>query len=75
MIGIGILGRAELVFIVINIAYTENRIFDEAQFETFVFTIFLAIAFLKCDTTIFASSLRSPRYPHLLGSLSLFRYL
>ena len=41
MIGLGMLGRAELAFIVINIAYTENHIFDEAQFETLIFTTFL----------------------------------
>ncbi len=41
MIGLGMLGRAELAFIVINIAYTENHIFDEAQFETLIFATFL----------------------------------
>ncbi|MRI82875.1 MAG: cation:proton antiporter [Nitratiruptor sp.] len=41
MIGIGMLGRAELAFIVINIAYTENHIFDEAQFQTLIFATFL----------------------------------
>jgi len=41
MIGLGMLGRAELAFIVINIAYTENHIFDEKQFETLIFATFL----------------------------------
>ena len=41
MIGFGMLGRAELAFIVINIAYTENHIFDEKQFETLIFATFL----------------------------------
>ncbi len=41
MIGLGMLGRAELAFIVINIAYTENHIFDDAQFETLIFATFL----------------------------------
>ncbi|MRJ02281.1 MAG: cation:proton antiporter [Epsilonproteobacteria bacterium] len=41
MIGLGMLGRAELAFIVINIAYTENHIFDEAQFQTLIFATFL----------------------------------
>jgi hypothetical protein len=30
MIGLGMLGRAELAFIVINIAYSENHIFNDA---------------------------------------------
>ena len=41
MIGLGMLGRAELAFIVINIAYTEHHIFNEAQFETLIFATFL----------------------------------
>lgn len=41
MIGLGMLGRAELAFIVINIAYTENQIFNEAQFQTLIFATFL----------------------------------
>ncbi len=41
MIGLGMLGRAELAFIVINIAYTENHIFDDAQFQTLIFATFL----------------------------------
>ena len=36
-----VLGCAELAFIVINIAYTENHIFDKRQFETLVFATFL----------------------------------
>ena len=35
------LGRAELAFIVIDIAYTENHIIDTAQFYVMIFTIFL----------------------------------
>ena len=41
MIGLGMLGRAELAFIVINIAYTENHIFNTAQFQTLIFATFL----------------------------------
>ena len=41
MIGLGMLGRAELAFIVIDIAYTEHKIFDKAQFETLIFATFL----------------------------------
>jgi len=41
MIGFGMLGRAELAFIVIDIAYTEYHIFDKAQFETLIFATFL----------------------------------
>ena len=41
MIGLGMLGRAELAFIVIDIAYTEHHIFDQAQFYTLIFATFL----------------------------------
>ena len=41
MIGLGMLGRAELAFIVIDIAYTEHHIFDRAQFYTLIFATFL----------------------------------
>jgi Kef-type K+ transport system membrane component KefB len=41
MIGLGMLGRAELAFIVIDIAYTEHRIFDQSQFYTLIFATFL----------------------------------
>ena len=41
MIGFGMLGRAELAFIVINIAYTENHIFDDKAFQTLIFATFL----------------------------------
>ena len=41
MIGFGMLGRAELAFIVIDIAYTEYHIFNEAQFEALIFATFL----------------------------------
>ena len=41
MIGFGMLGRAELAFIVIDIAYTEFHIFNEAQFEALIFATFL----------------------------------
>jgi Kef-type K+ transport system membrane component KefB len=41
MIGLGMLGRAELAFIVIDIAYTEHHIFDQPQFYTLIFATFL----------------------------------
>ena len=41
MIGFGMLGRAELAFIVINIAYVQNKIIDITQFYTLMFTAFL----------------------------------
>jgi hypothetical protein len=41
MIGIGMLGRAELAFIVINIAFVQNKIIDVTQFYTLMFTAFL----------------------------------
>ncbi len=41
MIGFGMLGRAELAFIVINIAFVQNKIIDTAQFYTLMFTAFL----------------------------------
>jgi len=41
MIGFGMLGRAELAFIVINIAYTENHIFDDRAFQSLIFATFL----------------------------------
>jgi len=41
MVGFGMLGRAELAFIVINIAYTENHIFDDKAFQTLIFATFL----------------------------------
>ncbi len=41
MIGFGMLGRAELAFIVIDIAFTENHIIDTAQFYVLMFTVFL----------------------------------
>ncbi len=41
MVGLGMLGRAELAFIVINIAYTENHIFDDKAFQTLIFATFL----------------------------------
>ena len=41
MIGLGMLGRAELAFIVINIAFVQNRIIDTVQFYTLMFTAFL----------------------------------
>ncbi len=41
MIGLGMLGRAELAFIVIDIAYTEFHIFDDAQFQALIFATFL----------------------------------
>jgi Kef-type K+ transport system membrane component KefB len=41
MIGFGMLGRAELAFIVINIAYVQNEIITTEQFYALVFTTFL----------------------------------
>ena len=41
MIGLGMLGRAELAFIVIDIAYTEHHIFNREQFYTLIFATFL----------------------------------
>ena len=41
MIGLGMLGRAELAFIVINIAYVENHIINLEQFYILICTVFL----------------------------------
>ncbi len=41
MIGFGMLGRAELAFIVINIAYVQEKIIDQNQFYALIFTTFL----------------------------------
>jgi Kef-type K+ transport system membrane component KefB len=41
MIGFGMLGRAELAFVVINLAFTQHHIISEVQFYTLVMTIFL----------------------------------
>ncbi len=41
MIGLGMLGRAELAFIVINIAYAQNHIIDLEQFYILICTVFL----------------------------------
>ena len=41
MIGFGMLGRAELAFIVINIAFVQHKIIDTTQFYTLMFTAFL----------------------------------
>ena len=40
MIGFGMLGRAELAFVVMNIAYTQHGIFTEEVFYTLMITIF-----------------------------------
>ncbi len=40
LIGIGMLGRAELAFVVIDIAYVETSILSEQAFYTLMFTIF-----------------------------------
>ena len=40
MIGFGMLGRAELAFVVMNIAYTQHGIFTEEVFYVLMFTIF-----------------------------------
>jgi len=41
MIGLGMLGRAELAFIVLNIAFVQHKIIDDTQFYTLMFTAFL----------------------------------
>ena len=41
MIGLGMLGRAELAFIVIDIAYVENGLITTGQFYALMITIFL----------------------------------
>ena len=41
MIGFGMLGRAELAFIVINIAFVQNKILSLEQFYTLIFTVFM----------------------------------
>ena len=41
MVGLGMLGRAELAFIVIDIAYVDNHIIDFEQFYTLICAIFL----------------------------------
>lgn len=41
MIGLGMLGRAELAFIVINIAFVDNKIINIEQFYILIFTLFL----------------------------------
>lgn len=40
MIGIGMLGRAELAFVVLDIGYVQNSIFTTAAFYTLMFTAF-----------------------------------
>lgn len=41
MVGLGMLGRAELAFIVINIAYVQNQIINLEQFYILICTVFL----------------------------------
>ncbi len=41
LIGFGMLGRAELAFIVINIAYVQNHLISTEEFYTLMFTTFL----------------------------------
>ena len=41
LIGLGMLGRAELAFIVINIAYVQNSLITQQEFYILVFTTFL----------------------------------
>lgn len=41
MIGFGMLGRAELAFIVINIAFVQNKIIDTSQFYTLMSAAFM----------------------------------
>jgi Kef-type K+ transport system membrane component KefB len=40
MIGFGMLGRAELAFVVLDIGYVQNAIFTTAAFYTLIFTAF-----------------------------------
>ena len=40
MIGLGMLGRAELAFVVMDIAYIENQIFTDEVFYTLMITAF-----------------------------------
>ena len=40
MIGFGMLGRAELAFVVMDIAYNQNQIISDAMFFTLMFTAF-----------------------------------
>lgn len=40
MVGFGMLGRAELAFVVIDIAYVQNQILDTEAFYTLMFTAF-----------------------------------
>ena len=40
MIGFGMLGRAELAFVVMDIAYVQNNILTEEMFYTLMFTAF-----------------------------------
>jgi Kef-type K+ transport system membrane component KefB len=40
MIGFGMLGRAELAFVVMDIAYVQNRILNDEAFYTLMFTAF-----------------------------------
>ncbi len=41
MIGLGMLGRAELAFIVINIAFVQNKMIDATQFYVLMFVTFM----------------------------------
>ena len=41
MIGLGMLGRAELAFVVIDIGYVQNNILNDEAFYTLMFTAFL----------------------------------
>ena len=41
LIGFGMLGRAELAFIVINIAFVQNQLISKEEFYTLMFTTFL----------------------------------
>ena len=41
LIGFGMLGRAELAFIVINIAFVQNHLISKEEFYTLMFTTFL----------------------------------
>ena len=40
LIGLGMLGRAELAFVVMDIAYVQNQILSDEAFYTLMFTAF-----------------------------------
>jgi len=64
MIGFGMLGRAELAFVVMDIAYVQNGIFDEKIF----FTLMTAIFWLNVSVPVTIAWWR----PYLSGNKKLF---